>query len=299
MARNKLIILVAPTGGNAVDREGAHIPVTPQEIGEASERCYEAGASVVHIHARDPKTKAPTSDLAVFSDIIREVRARSDMLIQTTTGMGLRASSRGKILERPSHEERFGLMGLEPRQDLVTIPPGSWDLWRPGGSYAENPTYENPPGFLIRSIKAIREKGFPWEMEIADTGFLNNAVRLAEEGAFDRAGTDFWLDYCMGFGAMPASARHLVFAQSEGERLFPNAKWAILATGKDQFPMSVLGISMGCDIVRIGFEDNIYLPSGQPAKHNYELVEATARIARYLGRDIATVADAREIFGIA
>ena len=135
-------------------------------------------------------------------------------------------------------------------------------------------------------------------MEIADTGFLNNALRLAEEGAFDRKGTDFWLDYCMGFGAMPATARHLVFAQSEGERLFPQSKWAVLATGRDQFPMSILGASMGCDIVRIGFEDNIYLPDGRPARRNYELIEAMAEIARDIGREVATVDDAREIFGL-
>ena len=136
-------------------------------------------------------------------------------------------------------------------------------------------------------------------MEIADTGFLNNALRLAEEGIFDRHSTRFWLDYCMGFGAMPATARHLVFAQEEGRRLFPQARWAVLATDRDQFPMNTLGMAMGCDIVRVGFEDNIYLPDGKPARHNHELVHATAQIARALGREVASVEDAREIFGLA
>jgi 3-keto-5-aminohexanoate cleavage enzyme len=298
MAMKKLIILVAPTGGNAVDHEGAHIPTTPQEIAEEAELCYEAGASVLHIHARDPETKQPTSDLAVFSEIVTRVRKKCDILIQTTTGMGLRSRKGSNALERPSHDERFGLMSLEPRQDLVTIALGSWDLWRPGGTYKENPTYQNPPSFLIDSIKAIRAKSFPWEMEIADMGFLNNALRLAQEGIFDANGTDFWLDYCLGFGAMPATPRHLLFAQEEGQRLFPNAKWAVLATGRDQFPMSVIGAAMGCDIVRIGFEDNIYLPDGRPARRNYELIEAMARIARDIGREVATVADARKIFGL-
>jgi 3-keto-5-aminohexanoate cleavage enzyme len=299
MANKKLIILVAPTGGNAVDREGAHVPTTPEEIAEEALRCYEAGASVLHIHARDRITKEPTSDLSVFSDIITRARKKCDILIQTTTGMGMRSSRKGNMLERPSHQERLGLMSLEPRQDLVTIALGSWDLWRPNGTYRENPTYQNPPSFLIDNIKAIKAKGFPWEMEIADMGFLNNALRLAQEGVFDPKGTDFWLDYCLGFGAMPATARHLVFAQDEGQRLFPNAKWAVLATGRDQFPMSILGASMGCDIVRIGFEDNIYLPDGRPALHNHELITAMARIARDLGRDVASVDDARKIFGLA
>lgn len=148
------------------------------------------------------------------------------------------------------------------------------------------------------NIAAILKRGIPWEMEIADTGFLTNALRLAEQGVFDRHDKSFWLDYCLGFGAMPATARHLIFAQEEGQRLYPQAKWAVLATEKDQFPMNTLGVAMGCDIVRVGFEDNIYLPNGKPAKHNYELVQAMAQIAAHFGREVATPQDAREIFGI-
>ena len=295
MAKKKLVIIVAPTGGNAFDREGAHVPVTPEEIAEEAYRCREAGASVVHIHARDPKTSQASGDLKIFSDIIRRIRAKGDMLIQTTTGIGLTADT-----TRPGDEARLGLLSIEPRQDLATIPPGSWDIWRPGSGniYRPDATYHNTPAFLKKNIAAIVERGLPWEMEIADTGFLNNALRIAEQGVFDRHDTRFWLDYCLGFGAMPSTARHLVFAQSEGERIFPQAKWAVLASDRDQFPMNTVGTAMGCDIVRVGFEDNIYLPDGSPAQHNHQLVAAMARIARDLGREVATVADAREIFGL-
>ena len=296
MTKNKLVIIVAPTGGNAMDREGAQVPLSPSEIAAEALRCREAGAAVVHIHARDPVTRQASGDQAIFSDIIRRIRAQGDMLIQTTTGIGITGAE-----VRPGHDERLGLLSIEPRQDLATIPPGSWDIWRPGGSTAYKPdaTYHNTPAFLRRNIAAIVEKGLPWEMEIADTGFLNNALRLADEGIFDRNSTTFWLDYCMGFGAMPATARHLMFAQEEGRRLFPQAKWAVLATDRDQFPMNTLGMAMGCDIVRVGFEDNIYLPGGRPARHNHELVQATVQIAKALGRDVASVAEARQIFGIA
>jgi 3-keto-5-aminohexanoate cleavage enzyme len=295
MAAKKLVIIVAPTGGNAMNREGAQVPTAPEEIAEEAVRCRDAGAAVIHIHARDPKTRQATGDLSVFSDIIRRIRAGCDMLIQTTTGIGITGQE-----VRPGDQERLGLLSIEPRQDLATIPPGSWDIWRPGGSNAYKPdaTYHNTPSFLRKNIAAIVARGIPWEMEIADTGFLNNALRLAEEGVFDRHDTRFWLDYCMGFGAMPATARHLVFAEEEGRRLFPQAKWAVLATDKDQFPMNTLGVAMGCDIVRVGFEDNIYLPDGRPARHNHELVQAMARIAGDLGREVATVDEARGIFGL-
>ncbi len=296
MTPNKLVILVAPTGGNAMDREGAIVPLSPADIAAEAALCREAGASVVHIHARDPVSRQASADPAIFGDIIRRIRSQSDMLIQTTTGIGITGAE-----VRPGVDERLGLLAIDPPQDLATIPPGSWDIWRPGGSsaYKADATYHNTPAFLRRNIAAIVARGLPWEMEIADTGFLNNALRLAEEGIFDRHSTRFWLDYCMGFGAMPATARHLVFAQEEGRRLFPQARWAVLATDRDQFPMNTLGMAMGCDIVRVGFEDNIYLPDGKPARHNHELVHATAQIARALGREVASVEDAREIFGLA
>lgn len=294
MASEKIVVLVAPTGGNAADREGVHIPTTPQEITDEAFRCYEAGASVVHIHARDRQTKQATSDLTVFSEIIAGVRSKCDMLIQTTTGMGMNSAQ-----IRPSEDERLALLSVQPPQDLTTVALGSWDIWRPyGGHNKKDTTYRNTPEFLRRNIRAIVERGIPWELEIADIGFLTNASRLSDEGVFDRTATNFWLDYVIGFGGMPATARTLVFAQEEGRRLFPQARWAVVATGREQFPMCALAAAMGSDIVRVGFEDNIYLPNSTPAKSNADLVEAMVRIAHDVGREVATVAEAKEIFGL-
>jgi 3-keto-5-aminohexanoate cleavage enzyme len=85
----------------------------------------------------------------------------------------------------------------------------------------------------------------------------------------------------------------------EGKRLFPQAKWETNATGRDQFPMNALGAALGCDIVRVGFEDNVILPNGKPARHNFEMVEAMVRIATDHGREIATVEEARQMLGVA
>jgi 3-keto-5-aminohexanoate cleavage enzyme len=98
--------------------------------------------------------------------------------------------------------------------------------------------------------------------------------------------------------AMDREGAHVPVTPEEIARLFPQAKWAVLATDRDQFPMNTLGVAMGCDIVRVGFEDNIYLPDGKPARRNHELVAAMARIARDFGRDVATTDEAREIFGL-
>jgi 3-keto-5-aminohexanoate cleavage enzyme len=293
----KLIILVAPTG-NQTERDGSHVPATPDEIAEESFRCYQAGASVVHIHARDPKTKLATGDLSVFAEIISKINERSDILVQTTTSLGLKLDPETKQWVWHSAKERMGLLSIEPSQDLLSCPLGSWEFIHPEGGQPNPTTMVNSFEFLRQNIRSIVKKGIPWEMEIAEVGFLYNAARLADEGVFDRNARNFWLDYIMGFGGMPANPRQLVFMMEEGKRLFPQAKWEVNATGRDQFRMNTVGAAMDCDIVRVGFEDNVLLPNGKPAKHNFEQVETMVRIAKDLGREIASVADARAMLGV-
>lgn len=297
MAGKKLIILVAPTG-NQVDREGSHVPTSPEEIGEEAYRCYQAGASVVHIHARDPATKGATGDRRIFGDIISRIRERCDILVQTTTSLGLKQDPATKEWVWHSAADRLGLLSIEPRQDLLSCPLGSWEFIHPEGGQPNATTSVNGFKFLRKNIAAIVESNLPWEMEIADTGFLHNAVRLADEGLFDRHRGNFWIDFVMGFGGMPATPRQLVHMVEEANRLFPGVRWEVNATGRDQIPMNILGASMGCDIVRVGFEDSLYLPNGEQARHNHEVVEAMVRIARDLGREIATVEDARQMLGV-
>src|SRR5215204_768126 len=100
-----------------------------------------------------------------------------------------------------------------------------------------------------------------------------------------------------GLCGMPATPRQLMYMVEEGQRLFPQAPWETNATGRDQFRMNILGAAMGCDIVRVGFEDSVYLPDGKQAKSNYEQVEAMSELALKLGREIATPAEAWEILG--
>lgn len=296
MAGKKLIILVAPTG-NQKDVRGSHVPVTPEEIAEEAFRCWKAGAAVVHIHARDPKTRLASGDMKIFGDSIRRIKEKCDVLVQTTTSLGLKQDPASGKWVWHSSEERMGLLAIDPPQDLLSCAMGSWEFIHPEGGQSEPTTQVNGYEFMKRNIGSMVQKNLPWEMEIADTGFLQNARRLADDGVFDGNAKNFWLDYVMGFGGMPATARQLMFMAEEGHRLFPQAKWETNATGRDQFPMNILGAAMGCDIVRVGFEDSVWLPDGKQAKNNFEQVEAMADLAVKLGRDIATPAEAWEILG--
>lgn len=293
MENKPVIILAAITGGTQRDREGAVVPTTPAEIADEAYRCWQAGASIVHVHARDAN-KQPTGDLETFSEIIRRIRDKCDILIQTTNGIGSRRDAEGRLI-RPTEEQRLALLTIEPKQDLFSIAGGSWDFYHPGVPDKNIFSFLNSEDFLRRMVPRVLATGGALEFEIVEASALQKLRRLADDGMFDVATSRFWLDYCFGFGGMPCTARAFVHVMEEGQRLFPNAAWEVTGTDKQQFAMTTMGVLNGCDIVRIGFEDNIYLPNGRPARNNGDLVAAMARIAREHGREPATVAEARRV----
>ena len=294
---NKVMITVALNGGMQQDREGAVVPKQPDEIGEAAARCWEAGASVVHVHARGPDGKN-SGDPAIYAEIIREIRARSPILIQTTNGIGVRRDPTTGQFIWPTDSERLGLLEIEPQQDLFGIAGGSADFHNPEGGYPEETPYVNSPQLLKRTIEAVYAKGSALEYEIVEASSLHRLMRYANEGLFDRHRSNIWLLHGGGFGATPPVARNVIFNIDEGLRMFPQAIWGVTATGRDMFRIATLGLAMECDLVRVGFEDGIHLPDGTVARDNAEMVQAAARIAGIYGLRPASVEEARARFGI-
>ena len=294
---NKVIISVALNGGMQQDRDGAVIPKQPDEIGEAAARCWEAGAAMVHVHARGPDGKN-SGDPAIYAEIIRQIRARSPILIQTTNGIGVRRDPATGQFIWPSDSERLGLLAIEPQQDLFGIAGGSADFHNPEGGYPEETPYVNSPQLLKRTIEAVYAKGSALEYEIVEASSLHRLMRYADEGLFDKDRTNVWLLHGGGFGATPPVARNVIFNIDEGLRMFPRAIWGVTATGRDMFRIATLGLAMGCDLVRVGFEDGVHLPDGSVARDNAEMVRAATAIAAIYGLEPATVELARARFGI-
>jgi 3-keto-5-aminohexanoate cleavage enzyme len=294
---NKVIVTVALNGGMQQDRDGAVIPKQPAEIGAAAARCYEAGAAMVHVHARDPSGKN-SGDREIYAEIIRQIRARSPILIQTTNGIGVRRDPATGQFIWPTDSERLGLLNLEPRQDLFGIAAGSADFYNPEGGYPEETPYVNSPALLKKTIKAVYEMDSALEYEVVEASSLHRLLRYANEGLFDRHRDNVWLLHGGGFGATPPVARNVLFAIDEGLRLFPKAIWGVTATGRDMFKIATLGLSLGCDLVRVGFEDSIHLPDGNAARDNSDMVRAALRIAAIYGLKPATVEEARARFRI-
>lgn len=294
--KEKIIILVSPTGETPSREGGPYVPTTPEEIAEEAFGCYQAGASIVHVHARDEKTKLPTSDIRVFKEILTRIREKCDILIQITGAMGALQDPVTKQWVPPSDEQRIALLDLDPKPDMTCAPTGSSNYIGPSGKFT---TIMNTPDFLRKYFQAVKEKKLKIEMEIWDASYLYNALRLAEEGVFNKD-MPLWLNYCMGEGDgyQPATPRQLLYISEEGKRLFPKAIWELTARGKNPFPLHAVAMSLGCNISRVGLEDHIYLPNGEIAKNNVQIVESAVRIAKDLGRDIATVDEAKVIMSL-
>jgi 3-keto-5-aminohexanoate cleavage enzyme len=297
MTGKKVVVVAAINGGMQQDREGAKIPSSPAEIAEEAYHCYKAGAAVVHVHARN-ESKRNSGDPKLYAEIIQRIRDKCEILIQTTNGIGVRRDPKTGQLVWPSDEERLQLLKLHPRQDLFGIATGSMDFYHPEGGYTQETPYVNSLDLLRQTILAVYGIGSTVEYEVVEASALHRLMRLAEQGVFDKNASNIWLLHGGGFGATPPLARNVIFSIDEGQRLFPNAKWGVVGTGRDQFPIGTLGLSMGCDTVRVGFEDNIYLPNGRAGEHNGQLVEAIVEIAGIYGREPASVAEAREVFGL-
>ena len=297
-AGNKFIITVALNGGMQQDRDGAIIPKQPREIGEAAARCWEAGAAVVHVHARDAEGKN-SGDKAIYSEIIREIRDRSPILIQTTNGIGVRRDPATGQFIWPTDAERLGLLEIEPRQDLFGIAGGSADFYHPAGGYVNETPYVNSPELLKQTIGTVYAMGSALEYEIVEASSIHRLLRYAQEGLFDRNRENVWLLHGGGYGAVPAVARNVLFNIEEGLRYFPNAILGVTSAGREMFPMIALGLSMKCDLVRVGFEDSLHLPDGTLARDNAEMVSAAVTMGRFFGMEPATVDEARGRFGLA
>ena len=297
MSTDPLVIVAAVNGGMQMDRDGARVPITPEQIAEDARLCAEAGAAIVHVHARDGSGRN-TADTAVFAEIIRRIRERTDILIQTTNGIGIRRDPRSGEMIWPTDEERLALVNLAPNPDLYGVAAGSTDFLHPEGGYHTETPYVNSPEFLKETIGAVYAKGSTLEYEIVDTHALHRLSQYADEGLFDRQAEYIWLLYGGGLCFTPSDPEYLLFLRHQGLRLFPNARWGVIGAGRENFTWATLGISMGCSTVRVGFEDGVYLPDGRVAERNHQLVEQLVRIAAIFGRAPATPEEARGIMGL-
>jgi 3-keto-5-aminohexanoate cleavage enzyme len=270
----KLVITAAITGSRITRDITPYIPLTPAEIVQSAYECWQAGASIVHIHVRDPNTGQGTQDVEVFRQVVEPLREKTDLILCLTT-----SGIPGRNLPT---EERIAPVDLKP--ELASFDAGSINL---GGT-----VFINTPEFLDRAAEKMRENGVKPEIEIFDLGMMVTTLRMRDQGKLDEPlHFQFVLGTPWGAPATPKSFLHLY------EHLPDNATWSIIGIGKGHLPMSMMALIMGGHI-RVGLEDNIYYSKGVLAETNAQFVERIVRIAREYGRDVASPGEAREILSI-
>jgi uncharacterized protein (DUF849 family) len=281
-----IILTVAATGSIPSRKDNPNIPYTPEEVAEEVRRCAEAGASVVHLHARDPKTGGPTSDTEVFRQYLRLIRERCDIIINVTTGGGREGT--GDRSGR-SNEEILIERLRDLRPEMASLNMGTVNAWY---TPVSDRVFMNTTKMVEALGKAMVEIGVKPELEIYHSGMLNTVETMRERGALrDPLHLQFVLTG--GTGASPTVRDLLHMVDSRP----PGSTWSACGLGRHEFPIVAAAALMGGH-ARVGFEDNLFIAKGQLAKSNADLVAKAARIAREVGREPATADEAREMLGL-
>ncbi len=274
---DRVIISCALTGAVTTKKHCPAIPYTPEEIADEAKRAHDAGAAIVHIHARTD-AGAPSWDKEVFARILDETRKRCDVLINFSTG------GAGPMRDRVSH------VALKPAIAALNMGSMNYAKWsKKRGNFAFKFVFANPFDDIIAFAKAMNESGVKPEMECFDTGHVFSHTVLEELGLLEKP---YHFSFIMGvLGGIPATARHLAF---QAQNIPADSRWKVIGISRQQWSLCMAALSLGGDI-RVGLEDNFYLPNGEMAKSNGELVAEAARMVALSGREVATVEEAKKL----
>lgn len=276
MQARKIVVTVAPVChvGKEIPA-GCFNPLTPEAIAADTVNCYKSGASQVHLHTRELNGE-PTFDLTVFSKTLDLIRAKTDIIIQGSTGG----------LSTLTLEERCVCLN-EPRVEVASLNMGSVN-------FGEAAYVNTLPDMRFWAAR-MREKKIVPELEIFDLSMVETCRKLADEGVLSRP---LHYNFCLGTGTasnLSDTPRNLLYMTSLTE---PNAHWGLNNDQMQGFNMLACAIAMGASVVRVGFEDSFYYAPGKLAPTNAVLVEKVVALIRAMGHEPATAAEAREMFGI-
>lgn len=295
--KRKTILTCAVTGDGPIHPRFPNYPVTPAQIADACIEAADAGASIVHIHGRDPETGLGNRSPGIFREIVQRVRERNEnVVINLTTGMGATfvPDPADEAVAHPTTDvagaaERVGHV-LENRPELCTLDVTTMNL-EGGIAGAPDCIFMNTPGTLNRMAELIRKGGVKPEIEVFNPGDILLARRMIEQGLIDPAPL---FQICLGVKwSAPADAKTLIYMK---ELLPEGALWSAFGISRWQMDMVALSTILGGHC-RVGLEDNIYLERGVFAT-NGQLVERAGRIIADLGCEVATPDEARAILGL-
>jgi uncharacterized protein (DUF849 family) len=300
--QNKVIITCAVTGSIHTPVMTPHLPITPDEVAAAAIGAAEAGAAIIHLHARDPRDGRPTPDPKVFMEFLPRIKQATDAVVNITTGGG-----HGMTLE----ERLAAPLAASPEMCSLNMGSMNFGLFPMLEKYKEfkydweRQHLENSRDFIFRNtykdiervLKMLGEDhGTRFEFECYDVGHLYNLAHFLERGLVKPplfVQTIFGI--LGGIGADPENVAHM---RRIADKLFgDDYQWSILAAGRHQIPMCTMAATMGAN-VRVGLEDSIYIAKGELARSNADQVTKMRTILEALSLEIATPAEARGMLAL-
>jgi len=279
----KIVITASLTGVLATRQQCPYIPYTPKEIALEGKRAVDAGASILHIHARQ-ESGMPAYDIETYRQIGDEVRNLCpNVIINYSTGaIGI------------SRDERIHhVTALKPDMAALNMGSMNYAIYSPKTKdFYHDFVFQNPFGDIKFFLEKMKAAGTIPEMEVFDNGHINNAMPLIDMGILQKP---LVFSFVMGvLGGMQISTQNLLHQAASVPQ---GAYWQAIGIGRKQWQLLAAAITIDGNI-RAGLEDNFYLPEGEMAKSNGELIDAAAKMVRMLGREVASIEETRALLGI-
>lgn len=280
---DQVIITAALTGVLATRDQCPAIPYTPAEIAQEARRAYEAGATIVHIHARKDDG-SPAFDVETYRRIKEETQAICpDVIINFSTG----------AIGIPKEDRIAHIQEVRPHVAALNMGSMNYAIYsEKSKKFYFDMVFANPFEDIIYFLNAMNEAGVRPELECFDTGHIGNTFPLIDLGLLK---PPYEFSFIMGvLGGIPATAENLA---NQKRNLPEQAIWQVIGIRRVQWQMVAAALTLGGH-VRVGLEDNFYLPNGEMARSNGDLVAAAAQMVRDLGREVASVTQTRQILGL-
>lgn len=299
---SKIIISCAVTGSIAVPSQSPYLPVTGEEIANSAVEAAEAGAAILHLHARRPEDGHPSSDPAHWAGFLPAIKARTDAVVNMTTG-GNAIMTLDQRLAAPKANNpemcslNMGSMNFALYPAIARIKEFKHPWERPFLENTDDLVFKNTPRDIARVFKEMgEERDARFEFECYDLSHLTMLRHFVDRGAVKGP---LFIQFVFGvLGGMAAEPDTLTHLKRTADRLFgSDYMFSVLAAGRMQVPMATIAAAMGGH-VRVGLEDSLYIGKGQLAKSNAEQVRLIRGIVEGLGREVATPDDVRAMLGL-
>ncbi|MBF7015344.1 3-keto-5-aminohexanoate cleavage protein (plasmid) [Novosphingobium resinovorum] len=301
MPSNKVIISCAVTGSIHTPSMSPHLPITASEIADAAIGAAEAGAAIVHLHARNPQDGRPDQSPEAFEPFLKVIRQASDVVVNLTTGgspyMPVEERVRPAEVWKPEVASlNMGSMNFGLFPMLKRYKDFRFDWEEPMLEGSKDLVFRNSFKDIRYALETLNATGTRYEFECYDTSMLYNLHYFWQEGLVEGP---LFIQTCFGLmggiGSHPDDVMHM---KRTADRLFDdNYRWSVLAAGVSQMRVAAMAAAMGGH-VRVGLEDNLWLDKGQLAKSNAEQVTRVRQIIEGLGLEVATPDEAREILAL-